>query len=106
MSRIDRDQPVRGILRTADIRRLVVFSLVLLVLVPTIAWHAGGFGEQQAVSWRPGLDLAALAAAPAATLIHAIAILVLVVAGWIMLALPKGNRRHRQLGWEIGRAHV
>jgi uncharacterized membrane protein len=99
VSRIDRDQPVRGILRPADIRRLVIFSVVLLVLVPTIAWHAGGFSQQQGVSWRPGLNLDALAAAPAATLIHAIAILVLVIAGWILLALPKGNRRHRTLGW-------
>jgi uncharacterized membrane protein len=51
------------------------------------------------VSWKPGLNLDALAAAPLPTLIHAIAILVLVIAGWIMLALPKGDRRHRTLGW-------
>jgi uncharacterized membrane protein len=51
------------------------------------------------VSWRPGLNLEALAAAPPATLIHAIAILLLVITGWIMLALPKGDRRHRTLGW-------
>lgn len=76
-----------------------MFSIVLLVLVPVIAWQAGDFSQQQGVTWRPGLDLAALAAAPGATLVHAIAILVLVVTGWILLALPKGNRRHRQLGW-------
>lgn len=99
MNRIHRDHPVRGILRPGDIRRLVIFSLVLLLVVPTIAWHAGGFSQQQGVSWKPGLDLAALAAAPLPTLIHAIAILVLVIAGWIMLALPKGDRRHRTLGW-------
>jgi uncharacterized membrane protein len=99
MSGAERNKAVRGILRPADIRRLAVFSVVLLVLVPTIAWHAGKFGELQNVSWRPGLNLEALAAAPPATLIHAIAILLLVITGWIMLALPKGDRRHRTLGW-------
>lgn len=99
MNRIHRDHPVRGILRPGDIRRLVIFSVVLLVLVPTIAWNAGGFSQLQGVSWKPGLNLDALAAAPLPTLIHAIAILVLTVAGWIMLALPKGDRRHRTLGW-------
>lgn len=99
VNRIDRDQPVRGILRPADIRRLVVFSVVLLVVVPTIAWQVGGFGQIQGVSWQPRLDLAVLSAAPPATLFHAVAILLLVITGWIMLALPKGNRRHRQLGW-------
>ena len=99
MSRIHSDRPVRGILRPGDIRRLVIFSVVLLVLVPTIAWHAGDFSQLQGVSWKPGLNLQALAAAPLATLIHAIAILVLTIAGWILLALPKGDRRHRLLGW-------
>jgi len=99
MSRADRDQAVRGVLRKADILRLAAFSVVLLVVVPMIAWHAGDFSQQQGVSWRPRLNLDALAAAPVATLIHASAILVLVITGWILLALPKGNRRHRQLGW-------
>ena len=99
MSGAERNKAVRGILRPADIRRLAVFSVVLLVLVPTIAWNAGKFGELQDVSWRPGLNLEALAAAPTATLVHAIAILLLVITGWIMLALPKGDRRHRTLGW-------
>ena len=78
---------------------MVVFSVVLLVVVPTIAWRAGGFGQIQGVSWTPRLNLDVLAVAPPATLIHAIAILLLVITGWTLLALPKGNRRHRQLGW-------
>jgi uncharacterized membrane protein len=91
--------PVRGVLRREDIRRLVVFSVVLLVVVPAIAWFAGGAKDWQQASWRPGLNLAAFAAAPTATLVHATVILVLVAAGWILLALPKGDRRHRMLGW-------
>ncbi len=91
--------PVRGVLRASDIRRLVIFSVVLLVVVPASAWFAGGFKGWQTANWRPGLNLDALAAAPLATIVHAAAILILVVTGWIMLALPKGDRRHRTLGW-------
>lgn len=92
-------QARRGILLPGDIRRLIAFAFTLFVIVPGIAWMAGGFDDWSRVSWRPGLDLAAFASAPLATRIHAIIILVLVVAGWIMLALPKGDRRHRTLGW-------
>jgi uncharacterized membrane protein len=89
----------RGILLPGDIRRLVVFAFTILVIVPGIAWMAGGFNDWSAVSWRPGLDRDAFASAPLATRVHAVAILVLVVAGWIMLALPKGDRRHKTFGW-------
>jgi uncharacterized membrane protein len=92
-------QPRRGILLPGDIRRLIAFAFTLFVIVPGIAWMAGGFDDWSRVSWRPGLDLAVFASAPLATRIHAIVILVLVVAGWIMLTLPKGDRRHRTLGW-------
>jgi uncharacterized membrane protein len=92
-------QPRRGILLPGDIRRLVVFAFTILVIVPGIAWMAGGFDDWSTAGWRLGLDLDAFASAPLATRIHAVAILVLVVAGWIMLALPKGDRRHRTLGW-------
>ena len=94
-----RDQPVRGVLRPADIRRLVVFSVVLLVVVPVSAWFAGGFDRWPGASWQPGFHADVFTAAPLATRLHAIAILVLVVSGWIVLALPKGNARHRLLGW-------
>jgi uncharacterized membrane protein len=93
------NQPRRGILLPGDIRRLVVFAFTLLVIVPGIAWMAGGFDEWSTAGWRPGMDLDVFAAAPLATRIHAVTILVLVVAGWIMLALPKGDRRHRTFGW-------
>lgn len=92
-------QPRRGILLPGDIRRLIAFAFTLFVIVPGIAWMAGGFDDWSRVSWRPGLDLAVFASAPLATRIHAIIILVLVVAGWIMLALPKGDRRHKTFGW-------
>ena len=88
-----------GVLRPNDIRRLIVFSVVLLVVVPAIAWFAGGAKSWQEANWQPGLNLAALAAAPLATRLHAIAILILVIAGWTMLTLPKGDRRHRLMGW-------
>lgn len=94
-----RDQPVRGVLRPADIRRLVVFAVALLVVVPLCAWIAGGFDRWQDARWQPGFNAQVLGAAPIATLVHTAAILTLVVTGWILLALPKGNRRHRLLGW-------
>jgi len=97
--RRDPNTPVRGVLTANDIRRLVVFASTLLVVVPVSAWFAGGFRNWETANWRPGLDLDALALAPLSTLIHAAAILTLVITGWIMLALPKGNRRHRLLGW-------
>jgi len=92
-------RPRRGILLPGDIRRLVVFAMTILVIVPGIAWMAGGFNDWSAAGWRPGLDLEVFASAPLATRVHAVAILVLVVAGWIMLALPKGDRRHKTFGW-------
>ena len=88
-----------GVLRRNDIRRLIVFAVMLLVIVPLSAWFAGGSESWQQANWKPGLNLAALAAAPLATRIHAAAILILVIAGWTMLALPKGDRRHRLMGW-------
>jgi uncharacterized membrane protein len=89
----------RSILQPADIRRLVVFAFTLLVIVPTFAWLAGGRDDWSTVSWRLGLDLDAWAAAPLSARIHAIAVVTLTIAGWCMLALPKGDRRHRTLGW-------
>jgi uncharacterized membrane protein len=96
---IRKQPPRRGILHAGDIRRLVVFSVVLLIVVPTCAWLAGGFQGWQGASWQPGLDLQAFSAAPLATRIHAVAILTLVATGWGMIALPKGDRRHKALGW-------
>jgi hypothetical protein len=89
----------RSILQPADIRRLVVFAFTLLVIVPTFAWLAGGLDDWSTASWRLRLDLAAWAAAPLSARIHAIAVLTLTIGGWCMLALPKGDRRHRTLGW-------
>jgi uncharacterized membrane protein len=88
----------RDILPRGEMRRLAVFSVVLLIVVPTIALLAGG-GDVFEASWRPRLDLAAFNAAPLATRVHAAAILALVVASWVMVLLPKGDRRHRILGW-------
>jgi hypothetical protein len=39
-----------------DIRRLVVFSLTVLVVVPICAWLLGGFQNWAEASWRLGLD--------------------------------------------------
>jgi uncharacterized membrane protein len=89
----------RQILLKEDIRRLVVFAFTILVVVPGCAWMFGGFDGWQNVSWRLGLNTAAFSAAPVATRIHAIFILTMVVTGWGMLALPKGDQRHRVLGW-------
>ena len=89
----------RSILPPGEMRRLAVFSVVLLIVVPTIALLAGGNEDGAEASWRLGLDLAAFRSAPLATRFHAVAILILVAAGWVMIALPKGDRRHRVLGW-------
>lgn len=86
-------------LQPEDVRRLVVFAIVLLVIVPFFAWLAGGSEDWSGVSWRPGFDLQAWAAAPLSARVHAIAVVTLTVAGWVMLMLPKGDRRHRVLGW-------
>lgn len=88
----------RSILLPGEMRRLIVFSIVLLIVVPTIALLAGG-NEFSEATWRPGLDLVAFNSAPLATRVHAVAILVLLAAGWGMIALPKGDRRHKTLGW-------
>jgi hypothetical protein len=89
----------RQILLKEDIRRLIVFALTILVIVPGCALVFGGRDGWQNGSWRPSLNTAAFAAAPLATRIHAIFILTMVVTGWGMLALPKGDLRHRVLGW-------
>ena len=89
----------RQILLKEDIRRLVVFALTILVVVPGCALVFGGSDGWQNVSWRLGLNSAAFSAAPLATRIHAMFVLTMVVTGWGMLALPKGDMRHRVLGW-------
>ena len=48
---------------TEDIRRLVVFSLNVLVVVPACAWLLGALRNWADASWRLGLDGAAFAAA-------------------------------------------
>jgi uncharacterized membrane protein len=90
--------PTRRGLEAEDIRRLVVFSLTVLVVVPICAWLLGGFQNWADASWRLGLDGAAFAAAPLSTRTHAVFVLALVASGWGILALPKGDRRHRALG--------
>jgi uncharacterized membrane protein len=87
------------ILLPGDIRRLVIFAVMLLVIVPTCAWMAGGFDHWQDANWQFGLNLAPFFSAALATRIHLVVILGLVVTGWLMLALPKGDRRHKALGW-------
>jgi uncharacterized membrane protein len=89
----------RRILHAGDVRRLVVFAVVLLVIVPACAWLAGGFRGWQEASWQLGFDLSAFASASPATRFHTVAILTLVATGWGMIALPKGDRRHKALGW-------
>jgi uncharacterized membrane protein len=89
----------RQILTREDIRRLVMFAFTILVIVPGCALFFGGTARWHNVSWRPSLNIAAFTAAPLAMRIHAIFILTMVVTGWGMLALPKGDRRHRVLGW-------
>jgi uncharacterized membrane protein len=89
----------RRVLLASDVRRLVIFALALCIVVPTIALLAGGFRNGSSASWRPGLDFGVFVSAPLSTRIHAISILVLVAAGWGMIALPKGDRRHKTLGW-------
>ena len=86
-------------LEAEDIRRLVVFSLTILAVVPACAWLLGGFRNWTDASWRLGLDGAAFAAAPLSTRTHAVFVLTMVASGWGILAMPKGDRRHRVLGW-------
>lgn len=88
-----------SILQPADIRRLVIFALTILVVVPVIAWFAGGHEDWSSANWRPALDLAAWSAAPLSARLHAVAVVTLTVSGWLMLSLPKGDARHRALGW-------
>jgi uncharacterized membrane protein len=92
-------RPRRRGLEPDDIRRLVVFAVTVLFVVPACAWMLGGFDNWDDANWRVGLNGAALAAAPLATRIHAVFVLTLVASGWGILALPKGDRRHRVLGW-------
>jgi len=89
----------RQILQPDDIRRLIWFAFTILVVVPGCAWLLGGSDRWQDVSWRFGLNTAAFAEAPLVTQAHAVFILTMVATGWGMLALPKGDRRHRILGW-------
>src|SRR5436190_138500 len=66
---------------TEDIRRLVVFSLNVLVVVPACAWLLGALRNWADASWRLGLDGAAFAAAPLSTRIHAVFVLTMVASG-------------------------
>jgi len=86
-------------LEAEDIRRLVVFSLTVFVVVPACAWVLGGFTDWADASWRLGLARDVFATAPFATRAHAGFVLALVASGWGILVLPKGDRRHRTLGW-------
>ena len=90
--------PVRRGLEAEDIHRLVVFSMTVVVVVPACAWLFGGFRNWADANWWPGLDGAAFGAAPLSTRAHAVFVLALVASGWGILALPKGDRRHRVLG--------
>ena len=85
-------------LEAVDMHRLFVFTLTILVVVPACAWLFGGFPNWADENWRLGLDRAAFATAPWSTRAHAIFVLALVASGWGILALPKGDRRHRALG--------
>ena len=89
----------RRILHEGDIRRLVVFAITILFIVPGCAWFLGGSESWGQASWRLGFNAAVFSAAPLAARIHAIFILTMVATGWGMLTLPKGDRRHRVLGW-------
>jgi uncharacterized membrane protein len=91
--------PTRRGLEREDIRRLVVFSVNVLVVVPVCAWLLGGFRNWADANWRPRLDGAVFASAPVSTRTHVALVLALVASGWAILALPKGDRRHRTLGW-------
>lgn len=87
------------ILSKEDIRRLIGFAFTILIIVPACAWFLGGSEKWQDTSWTPGLNFAAFTAAPVATQLHAVFIVLMVLTGWLMLALPKGDRRHKTLGW-------
>ena len=94
----------RSILLPGEVRRLILIVIFLFlgsmrsVVIPTIALLAGGNDFSEG-SWRPGLDVTAFQSAPFATRFHAISILTLLVTGWGMIALPKGDKRHKTLGW-------
>jgi len=87
------------ILAPGEMPRLIAFSVFLLIIVPAIAWFAGGNQAGEAVSWRPDINIDAFNRAPLVTRIHAVFIMTLAVAGWIMILLPKGDARHKMLGW-------
>src|SRR6186997_2597423 len=89
------------VLERRDAIRLAGFGLVMLVIVPIVAWWTPPF---RSAHWRLQLNWAAFTRAPIATQTHAFAILTLIVGGWAVVALPKGDRRHRLLGrmWMIG----
>jgi uncharacterized membrane protein len=91
-------RPPRWGLEAQDIRRLALFALTLFVVVPTCALVFGNF-RWAGANWHPRLDGVAFAAAPLSTRAHAIFVLALVASGWGILALPKGDRRHRAFGW-------
>jgi hypothetical protein len=97
-------QSGRG-LEAEDIRRLVIFSLTLMVVVPMSAWLLGGFRNWTDANWRLGLDGAAFLAAPLSTRVHALFVLTLTASGWGIIALPKGDRRHKTLALRLTVPH-
>ena len=53
---VDRSVKASNILPPGEIRRLIGFAVVLLVVVPTIAWFAGGNANWAETSWQLGFD--------------------------------------------------
>lgn len=81
-----------------DRARVAGLAVALLVVVPTAAWLSGGLAAWKGAGWTPRLDMQAFWRAPIVTQAHVVAILTLALAGWGILALRKGDRRHRTLG--------
>ena len=98
----ERDMPSPR-LDARDRARVVGLALALVLVVPTAAWLSGAMAKWQGASWTPILDLQAFWRAPLVTQGHVIAILTLALAGWGILGLRKGDRRHRLMGrtWVI-----
>jgi len=98
----ERDMPGPR-LDARDRARVIGLALALVIVVPTAAWLSGAMAKWQGASWTPRLDLQAFWRAPLVTQGHVIAILTLALAGWGILALRKGDRRHRLMGrtWVI-----
>jgi uncharacterized membrane protein len=89
----------RRVLDSRDLWTLAPPIVVLFVVIPFGAWLGGAFKRWEGAGWRLGFDGEAFIAAPLMTQIHLLAILILFAAGCGMLALPKGDKRHRVLGW-------